>query len=351
MENMYEYAGNLHTHTVYSDGTTVHGGVAAAAAKAGLDFVVTTDHNVWVNGCEGYYDGVLLLIGEEVHDVRRDPQGNHLLAYGVDKEVVSFASDSQELIDHVKQQGGFAYLAHPVEYGKPRVGGEPLPWGDWDVTGYTGLEIWNYMSEFKARLHTKLGAIIYAYLPTLAIRGPFTETLRRWDELLAAGKRVAAIGGADAHAKTYSLGPLTRVIFPYEHLFRAINTHVLTEHRLNGSLERDKALIYEALRAGHTWVGYDGMASTEGFRFRARSGTNEAIMGGELVRHGAVNFTIHTPQRADTRLIRTGQLVAQRSGVDLTVTTAEPGAYRVEVYRRYRGGRRGWIFSSPIYVV
>lgn len=349
--SIYEYAGNPHVHTPYSDGEALHTEVAQAAAKAGLDFVIVTDHNVWVNGCEGYYDQLLLLVGEEVHDVRRQPQANHLLAYNAEAELAPLASDPQRLIDAVKQRGGFCYLAHPHEYGSPISPDlAPISWADWDVTGYTGLEIWNYMSEFKAFLRNKLVAIFYAYFPALGIRGPFRVTLHRWDQLLSQGKRVAAIGGADAHGKTYSLGPFRRVVFPYEHLFRCVNTHIVTQRPLNGRLEHDKALIYNALRAGHTWAGYDLPASTAGFRFHARSGANRALMGDELARTGAAIFEVRTPYSADIRLLLNGVVAARARGRYLKHTTAEAGVYRVEVYRGYRSGRRGWIFSSPIYV-
>lgn len=347
----YEYVGNLHVHTTYSDGEALHAEVAQAAAEAGLDFVVVTDHNVWVDGLEGYRGTVLLLVGEEVHDVRRQPQANHLLVYGAEAEVVLRASESQGLIDEVNRQGGFCYLAHPYEYvGRARHDLEAIPWVDWDVTGYCGLEVWNYMSEFKALVRSKLAAVYYVFFPTRGIRGPFRATLRRWDELLSQGRRVSAIGAADAHGTPYSLGPLRRVVFPYEYLFRCVNTHVLTEHPLNRVLEHDKALIYEALRAGRTWAGYDLPASTAGFRFEARSGAKHAIVGGELGRAGAVIFEIHTPRAGSIRLLRNGQVVARVRGRYLKHTSAEPGAYRVEVYRRHSLGRRGWIFSSPIYV-
>jgi hypothetical protein len=323
--------------------------VAKAAANAGLDFVVVTDHNVWVDGCERYYDKVLLLVGEEVHDVRRQPQANHLLVYNTASEVVLQASDPQGLIEEVDRQGGFCYIAHPYEYAGNDF--SAIPWIDWDVTGYVGLEIWNYMSEFKALARNKPAAIYYAFLPAQGIRGPFPATLRRWDELLSQGKRVPAIGTADAHGTPFALGPLRRVLFPYEYLFRCINTHLLTEHPLNGNLEHDKALIYDALRAGHTWVGYDLPASTAGFRFQARSSINRALMGGELARAGAAIIEVHTPYSADIRLLLNGRVVAQTRGKSLKHTSADTGAYRVEVYRWYRMGRRGWIFSSPIYVL
>ena len=354
--SIYEYVGNTHVHTRYSDGEAVHAQIAQAAGEARLNFVIATDHNVWVNGCEGYYDKVLLLVGEEVHDVRRLPPANHLLAYNAEAELAPLASDPQGLIDEVNQRGGFSFLAHPYEYPSPISPDlNAIPWADWDVTGYTGLEIWNTMSEFKSLLRSKLATILYAYFPALGIRGPFRATLRQWDRLLSQGHRIAAIGGADAHGTTFSWGPLRRAVFPYTYLFRCVNTHILTERPLNGRLEHDKSLIYDALRAGHTWVGYDLPAPTAGFRFNARSINNQGFVGDELRRTGATVFEVQTPYAGDMRLILNAgggtAVVARASGKTLKYTTAQPGAYRVEVYRTYRLGRRGWIFSSPIYVV
>ena len=101
--SVYEYVGSPHVHTRYSDGEAVHAQIAQAAAEARLNFVIATDHNVWVDGCEGYYDAggytggehtgkVLLLVGEEVHDVRRLPPVNHLLAYNAEAELAPLAS-------------------------------------------------------------------------------------------------------------------------------------------------------------------------------------------------------------------------------------------------------------------
>jgi hypothetical protein len=349
---IYDYAGNTHVHTTYSDGTGLHADVAEAAARAGLDFLIFTDHNVWVDGLEGYFGDLLVLVGEEIHDPRLSPQGNHLLAYNTQAELAPLAPDPQALIDGVRAHGGSAYLAHPFEYaGRMSPHLSSIPWRNWEVTGYTGLEIWNYMSEFKSRLHFKLLAVLYAYFPSWAIRGPFQATLARWDELLVQGERISAIGGADAHAETYSMGPLSRVVFPYEHQFRCVNTHIVTERRFTGEQEHDQEIVYQALGSGRTWVGYDLPAPTAGFRFRARSGSNRAIMGQELVRTGATIFEVETPADADIRLVHQGRAVARARGRELKHTSAAPGAYRVEAYRRFRLWRRGWIFSNPIYVV
>ncbi len=353
MKEYREYVGNLHIHTVYSDGTGRHAEIAHAAAAAGLDFVITTDHNVWVEGVEGYYGSTLLLVGEEAHNNRRQPQRSHLLVYGTEREVAPYTfGRAQALVDKVVESGGFAYLAHPVEKAA-RVGGdlEAIPWADWPIEGITGLEIWNYMSEFKGLLWSKLAAIIYAYRPDWGIRGPYRATLRLWDELLAKGMRLAALGNADAHATHARMGPLSRVIFPYTYLFRCVNTHILTEGPLVGNYRQDKALIYDALRKGRTWVGYDLPHSTRGFRFIARSGVARATVGEELKRLGAVTLEVSLPARGEIRLLRDGKRIKRTHGRHLRYTSGEAGVYRVEVYRRFHGLRVGWVFSSPIYVL
>jgi hypothetical protein len=146
------------------------------------------------------------------------------------------------------------------------------------------------------------------------------------------------------------LGPLRRVLFPYETLFGWVNTHLLIERPLSGDLSDDKALVYDALHWGKTWVGYDRIASTRGFRFQARSGPKVATIGDELVRAAAVTFEVETPEPGRVHLIRNGRTIAGGRGTKLSFTTAEAGVYRVEVRRRFRGEMRAWIFSSPIYV-
>ena len=92
---MHEIIVNLHMHTRYSDGGGSHRDIARAALKCALDAVIVTDHNVLVQGMEDYVtDGprrVLMLIGEEVHDQVRQPQKNHLLVFGADQEVATYA--------------------------------------------------------------------------------------------------------------------------------------------------------------------------------------------------------------------------------------------------------------------
>ena len=344
---MIELVGNMHIHTLYSDGTATHREIAEAAARAGLDWIIVTDHNIWVKGVAGYYDNLLLLVGEEVHDCRRVPQANHLLVYGADCELATLAADPQAVIDAAQERGALTFLAHPLEYASRVAGEDALSWENWDVTGYTGIEIWNYMSEFKARIKTKSHALWYAFFPRAGIRGPFGPALELWDRLGASGQRVVGIGGADAHGISYSMGLLRRTLFPYEYLFRAVNTHILTEAPLTGDLVADQAIIFDALRSGRAWVGCDVLGSTRGFQFEARSGVDRVTVGNEIRRAGAVTLEVTLPLPGEIQLIYSGQVVARSSGQTLKFLVTEPGPYRAQVYR----GGKGWIFSNPIFVV
>ncbi len=352
---MNEYTVNLHMHTTYSDGHATHAEIAQAALRAGLDAVIVTDHNVWVQGPERYYeDGnrrVLLLVGEEVHDQTRKPQKNHLLIFGARRAMGPLAKDPQQLIDSVRAAGGLAFIAHPTDPAAPAFGEDDLSWVSWDVHGYTGIELWNAMSEFKSLLSGKLAAIYYAFVPAAIAHGPFPQVLKRWDDLLSRGKRVVAIGGSDAHALIGNMGPLRRTLFPYEFHFRAINTHIFTPEPLSGDLAGDRQAVLEALRAGHAFIGYDLPAPTRGFRFTARGLGRMAWMGDEISTDGSVTLQIRLPQKAKCRLLKDGE-VAQtwEDRETCTYITSQPGVYRVEVYLPFLGKPRGWIFSNPIYL-
>ncbi len=352
---MHEYVINLHMHTPYSDGQGSHAEIADAALRAGIDAIIVTDHNVWVNGPEGYYgkgdQRVLLLIGEEVHDQTRKPQKNHMLIFGAGRGMGPLAKDPQRLIDGVKETGGLSFLAHPHDPPAPAFGEDDLSWVDWDVQGFTGIELWNALSEFKSLLKGKLQAIFYAYNPASVAHAPFAEVLQKWDELLNSGKRVVAIGGSDAHALIGRMGPFRRTLFPYEFHFRAVNTHVLTTEPLSGELGTDRRLVLEALRRGNAFVGYDLPASTRGFRFTAQGFGKVAVMGDAIPSANGVTLQIRLPQRAECQLLKNGEPVKNWKNSDTCAyITTEPGVYRVEAYILYRGKRRGWIFSNPIYV-
>lgn len=348
----------MHIHTVYSDGAGTHQTIADSAIHAGLDFVIVTDHNVWVSGVEGYYGDksrghTLLLTGEEIHDRRRLPQVNHCLVYGVNQEMAQWAHEPQALIDHVNRAGGMTFLAHPHDKRLMWHPEEPgIPWVDWDLQHYTGLEIWNYMSVLKDVLKTVWKSLRPLFQPERYIIGPHPETLAKWDELLIAGKRVVGIGNSDAHARRYRIGPLSHVVFPYDYLFHCVNTRIVTATPLAGEVEYDRGIIYRALREGRVFISYDILGSGKGFRFSAQGGFSGSAQMGESIRLGhGVTLQVLAPRRARIKLIFQGKAVLNEANVESVVYVArEAGAYRVEVWREFKGIERCWILSNPIYV-
>jgi hypothetical protein len=354
-QTWHEYVCNLHSHSVYSDGNRTHSEIAEAAWRAGLDLVAVTDHNLYVGEMDGYRyfgDGrVLLITGEEIHDQRRDPQKNHLLVYEAQSELAPLAPDPQALIDAVDTAGGLAFLAHIIDPESATFGEADLSWVDWDLSGYTGIELWNFMSEFKGLLSSVPRALYYAYRPSHVARGPFPDAVTRWDELLAAGKRVVAIGGADVHGFRARYGPFRRVLFPYEFVFRTVNTHVLTAEPLTGDADLDRRRIFHSIRRGNCFIGYDLPASTRGFRFSALGERGRALMGDETALDIGVTLQIHLPARTDFQLIRDGESIRKWEQKQTAVyVVTEPGAYRVQADIFFQGARRTWILSNPIYV-
>ena len=346
---------NLHMHTRYSDGSGLHKDIASAALLAGVDVVIVTDHNILVNGFEGYYKEknkkILMLIGEEVHDQARDPQKNHLLVFGANREMATFAENPQHLINQVRDSGGLAFLAHPDDPEARAFKEIDISWVDWSVQKYTGIELWNALSELKTIVPTKLHGAFYALFPALVAHQPIPNTLLKWDELLSHGRPVVAIGGSDAHALPMNLGPIHRLIFPYEFHFRTVNTHTLLSEPLSGDVAKDRTLIYKALAAGHCFVGYDLPAPTKGFRFNAQGRDASVSMGDEIPAKGGVTLQVKTPSPSEILLLKDGQVIQAWEGKSIcTHITTEPGVYRIEAYRSYLGKRRGWIYSNPIYL-
>lgn len=352
---MQEVVVNLHMHTRYSDGTGTHRDIAKAALASGVDVVIVTDHNVLVSGVEGYYQEkkrkILLLIGEEIHDQARDPQKNHLLVLGAERELATFAENPQLLIDKVRETGGLSFLAHPDDPETPAFKELDISWDDWSVQNYTGIELWNALSELKTVVPTKLHGAFFAFFPSFVAHQPIPATIARWDQLLEQGRPVVAVGGSDAHALHMSMGPISRVIFPYEFHFRTVNTHVLLDQPLSGDLKSDKKAIYSAMAAGHCFVGYDLPASTREFRFSAQGLEKDAVMGDELPVKGGVTLQAKLPAEAEIRLLRNGEVIqTYEKSLSMTYITNAPGVYRVEAYRKFLGKQRGWIYSNPIYL-
>ncbi|MCA9970167.1 MAG: hypothetical protein KC425_08125, partial [Anaerolineales bacterium] len=202
----------------------------------------------------------------------------------------------------------------------------------------------------QSTLLAKLTAVYLAYNPEKFITKPNDATLALWDELLAAGRRVVAVGNSDAHGTPMQLGPFKRIMYPYDFLFQAVNTHLLLTEPLNGDLVHDKRLVLRAIGRGHSWVGYDMAHPTRGFRFSGQ-GTNKGRIGDTIQLDVGATLQVKTPQKAHIRLVHNGRTVAETDNeTHLTHIPVDEGAYRVECRVPYQGAERGWIYSNPIYL-
>ena len=353
---MEEFVINLHNHSVYSDGSWTHQTIAEAGIESGLDGLIITDHNVLIHDLEGYYKKngkkILVIVGEEIHDKTRDPQKNHLLTFGQTKELCNYASNPQHLINQVNKNGGLSFLAHPFESPLPQVNETDITWEDWAVDGFTGIEIWNHLSELKNELRNWLQLLVNVFFPSGYGRGPHPLSLKKWDELLLSGKKLTAVGGSDSHRLEMKKAFIKLLIFPYQFHFRCVNNHLFIQNPPSGDFLSDRKLIINAFQHGNSFIGYDLPASTKGFRFYAQGKQKTAIMGDEINLESSLTFQIKLPEACECRLIHNGNTIKVWNNQEIcTFISKSPGIYRVECYVHYLGKKRGWIFSNPIYVL
>ena len=344
---MFEYVGAVHMHSTFSDGTGEVPDIAKFADEVGLDFILLSDHNTLralQEGYEKWYGNTLLLVGVEINDKENK---NHYLAFGID-EAFSTRTPAKKYVAKVKELGGIGFLAHPHEKRKHKEH-PAYPWTEWETEDFTGIEIWNHMSEWIENLteENKYRSFLH---PLRTIIAPPKETLKVWDELNQK-RKVIGIGGIDAHAHKYNLvGFLEVEIFPYKVLFKSIRTHILLDEAIKKGknardIENAKWQIYNALRDGRCFVANDSIAESKGFRFFAEYGGKKYQMGDTISDNKNVDLKVMLPGvKAEIKLIRNGHVIETNNGIDAEFVINKKGAYRVEVFKE----NRAWIYSNHI---
>jgi hypothetical protein len=346
----FEYVGNLHIHSIHSDGAMSPEQIAEVARAVGLDFIALNDHSYLTPlhiEDEGYHKGVLVLVGSEI-----GTRYHHYLAFNIRTQIDDDNLSAQEVIDAVARQGGFGFLAHPFEKGMPFMENSvAYTWNDWNVGGYTGICIWNFSSRWKENVKTFWHGLYHLLCRTYTVKGPSRKTLATWDELCLK-RKVVALGGSDAHGSPIKIGPLRFTPLSYRSVLSTINTHVLTPTPLQGDFSKDKTTIYHSLRAGTCFIAHDGLSSAKGFRFYLTKAKNkQRLEMGEEAPFGPGEAVIKLPARGSIRVIRNGSLFTEGCGRELSIMIGDKGVYRIEVYRKTPlFGLRPWIFSNPIYL-
>jgi hypothetical protein len=346
--------GAIHVHSNRSDGTARVGDIAAAAARAGLQFVVFTDHGDALRKPDPprYLSGVLCIDAVEI-----STQEGHVVALGLPESPYPLGGEARDVLEDVARLGGFAIAAHPGSE-KPE-----LRWDAWE-SPMSGLEWLNADSEWRNEPVWSLARAVLTYpvratetLATLLDRP--SATLERWDNLTRT-RRVVALAGSDAHARIglRSLGEPydngTSLHLPsYEQIFRVFSNS-LTQTMLSGDAAADSAAVIAAIRAGHVYSTIDALGGPAAMSFTATSGKATASGGDVLPLSGPVAFRVEVQAPADARigLWKDGNLVETRTGPLVEIAeAAAPGVYRVEVSLPGAPGRPPipWIVSNPIY--
>ena len=298
------YRGDLHTHSVYSDGQWTPAQLVEQAQAEGLDFLGTSDHNTnAATRVFGRYvpEGFLVVSGEEV-----TTRNGHWLATGttpgtwVDWRYRAQDHQLRRFARLTHDRGGVAIAAHPFV---------PVPGTRWDFSHtykpMDAVEVWNGPWSFYNE-----------------------RAVETWHRQLVGGHYVPAVGNSDSHHPGQVVG-LPQTVYRADSL--------------------STAAIMAAVRGGHCWIAE---SSVVGLTFSATgAGGTSAVAGpgdtvtlapGEqLVCHLEVTGV---PGTIGQLIGRTGVLaaaVADGSGRITLDKTADPaqGFVRAEVRRRRADGR------------
>jgi hypothetical protein len=354
--------GALHVHTRRSDGTGTPEDVARAAASAGLDFVVLTDHGDATRFMDAprYVDGVLVVDGVEISTT-----GGHYIALGMPRAPYRLAGEPRDVVEDVRRLGGFGIAAHP-DSPKPE-----LSWRAWQAN-IDALEWLNADSQWRDEPR---GAFIRTIL-SYWLRGPESivrlfdrpvSAIGQWDELTRR-RSVVAVAGHDAHARM-SLGGAwepagderSLALPSYAAAFEAFAVRAALTRpwgRTAQSAAHDAAGLLDALRRGRAYTVLDALAGPARLRFSAVSAGGTTAMGGEVTDLGAI-----TLNAALSPEVSGATIVVVKNGRDFRTTQASSmsfvhaagegrATYRVEVRLEGAPGVPPvpWIVGNPIYL-
>ncbi|HET9468930.1 MAG TPA: CehA/McbA family metallohydrolase [Vicinamibacterales bacterium] len=349
--------GSFHIHTNRSDGSGSPDDVAAAAARAGLNFIVLTDHGDGTRKPDApqYRHGVLVIDGVELSTER-----GHYIAIGLPQAPYPLRGEPRDVVEDVKRLGGFGIVAH-AHSARPG-----LQWHEWDAP-FDGMEWLNADTEWRDERSQQLARALarYPFRPAETLAALLDRpdaTLARWD-VLTQRRPVVALAGADAHARAgwmdddvdgYRRGWFLRIP-SYDASFRTFAMRVALERPLTKDAAADAAHVISVLRRGAVYSAIDAVGSPAVLEFSATA-AGQHLGPGDVFSDTAVPLTFSARVNARTggviALLKDGRILTQNPLPLLTHQSAGEGTYRVEVYLGHGPGEPPvpWIVSNPIYV-
>jgi hypothetical protein len=352
--------GVIHVHTNRSDGASSPEEVAAAAARAGLSFVVFTDHGTGARTPDSpvYRSGVLCLDAVEISTT-----GGHYLAIGLPPVPYPLGGEARDVVEDVRRLGGVGIAAHPDS---PRA---DLQWADWSLP-VDGIEILNldtmwrryvFMPGWAPKQRLLQALLAYPIRSHEAIGNLLTVTEENASHYAELTRRQSAVAlvSVDAHSKVAlrDVDPGDNrwaLPFPgYETVFRTLQVRLTPERPLTGDAPADAVLVIDALRAGRLYGANTALAAPPSFEFTADGSSGTVGQGGVLPagRPATLHVRSNAPAGFETVVLRGTEVVATTRERTLDVDVdGEAAEYRVEIRAADRSGSPVWIVSNPIYV-
>lgn len=323
------FLGSYHLHSTFSDGRLSISEIAEEARKAGLNFLMLTDHgdpNLEASLNSGYLKGIYVIGGSEVGLYE-----GHSTLFFYKPGAYRLPPDASSYLREVHRQNSFAIIAHPFD--------RKVPWKG-SYKGFDGIELLNFASCMRSSpFFKKVSFLLYypfSYRSLLKLIFTPSKNFRKWDSLLSQGEKIYGFFATDAHGKT---GPIP--LPSYERVFRLVNLVICTEK----SHLQEEDLI-SSIKQGNFYnlIRYPP-SGYETFEFYAVKEGKKISQGSLLPPPATLFIRIPENRGAKAYLIHDGRRTVLRKR-KITLR-AEKGYYRVEVFYR----DRPWIVSNPIFLL
>jgi len=323
-------------HTGHSDGAGSAAEIVEACHRLGLDFAVVTDHDSLAlrdRGEEGWHDGVLLAVGNEISTRKNF---THLLGLNVTEAAPRLEHGVHGALEYVNAKGGHALLAHAHGRGLGGRGYSRRNWPWWPHPLLRGAEVWNYLQDWGRTFRLWEPASYRLDRVPGRIAGPPRWVLEYWDAE-AERRPFSGIAGNDNHAKR--LWPFRKKYWPHQEMLGRMVNRVRLDLPLSKDGSEAARQVMNALAGGRCVFARDELASSEGFDLRTEeprksstTRTSPTVLrpGDTAPFEPGITLVVQSPVEAELRICRLGVPVASATGTKLQFSPEGPGAYRAE---------------------
>ncbi len=335
--HFYYYQGISNIHSNLSLGTSAYQQIVESGRKAGQDFLIFTDLNVFnFMGLDLNLQGFLTLFGAKYSYL-----DSRLIFFSSNKESTLgnlgeaqvFLTDllAKKPADHAES---LIYLAHPFHLGFDWTG--PLP------EGLDGIEVINIKAlAMKSWQDSKFSVLwsllLYPFNPRYAFLRLLTEPTEELSLLdeVASHRKVSAFAGAEASARAIPLSSYP-IRFPsYLRTFEIAANHVQLTSELTGNLKSDREKLMRSLKQGNSYLSFDILGDSRGFEAYLDDGENILPIGTEMAWRPGVKIRAILPgvlqDFYEVVLLKEGKRFKTSNELDTIFDISEPGVYRVQV--------------------